>query len=57
MQRSFKESYVAGFRVVMLFAAGLALAGAGAAGALVEGKPRFDTNPAWVYNSNKIEPN
>jgi hypothetical protein len=57
LERAFKEAYVAGFRVVMLFAAGLALAGAGAAGALVEGKPRFDTQPAWRYNSKEIEPN
>ena len=38
MERAIDEAYVAGFRLAMYVAAGLALASAVAAGILVEGK-------------------
>ena len=38
VERAIKEAYVAGFRVAMLFAAGLAAAGALASWAMIEGK-------------------
>jgi hypothetical protein len=38
LDRAFKEAYLSGFRLVMLFAAGLALAGAVTAWAMIEGK-------------------
>ncbi len=40
LDRAFKEAYLSGFRLVMWFAAGLALAGAVTAWAMIEGKEK-----------------
>ena len=39
IRRAIKESFVAGFRLAMLIASGLALISAGVAWAMIEGKP------------------
>ena len=49
MERAVDEAFLAGFRTVMLLAAGLALASAVAAYFMVEGKATTSTGPAQIH--------
>jgi hypothetical protein len=48
LERAIKEAYVAGFRGVMLAAAGLALASGITAGVMIEGQEAVTSPRAWV---------
>jgi hypothetical protein len=55
LDRAFKEAYVSGFRLVMLFAAGLALTSAVTAGAMIEGKKGEGRRVLPVFDAAETE--